>query len=711
MEGARESKRLNNSVLANELLHKSLWWRHAYVDGQTSLVLSHSFQSFFPSPVSELVDMTGCYTTPIIKIKIQEVLNHPDADVRFIASYDTCRGKRSFQHQLHVYTESNQRYVLANCIDVTEMVALEREIVDAQGRLSVAQLMERQSQLEAQNQFISESYQKQSRFLALLSHELRSPLLGISSLVQRLRENQTDEAVLSALKAIHITAEQSTFLVNDILTYSQTEYDEITLHPMVFSLKETLQNVKHLTRSIAADKGLIVSLIYLGSRDRVVGDSVRLSQILINLIVNSIKFTQYGGVTIEVSQGEGGRFSFKVTDSGEGIASDQLECIFEPYSQLNSIGSTQNIGSGLGLLVVKQLVALMGGEIFVKSTLGVGTSFSFSLLFADPIEVEGHDSVGRAESPQRLESATLESAAIKNSVEQVNELSDQQVEGGASYKILIADDSKINLMVLGGYLQELNHTVVEAKNGREAWELFQKNAFDYVFLDIQMPFLDGIEVSHKIKACAESGGEAVKNLKKVFAVTAGGEESNFTLEGEPIGSNGFDHWFVKPVSKEQIIKALQEGAKKLSIAEPLTDSLKEPLSETVHTLASDMEATNLFSQESWESIEDVPEAFKGLVVDVIQELKEGISVLESLVDQGDSVEVSKKAHYLKGNCMLLQLDGMVSALREIEKIVGKSERLVRNKQSKLKIVLEKLTFGLKYLEKSIRIRHNGEYIK
>ncbi len=568
--------------------------------------------------------MTGCYTTPIIKIKIKEILNNPEADVRFIASYDTSHGKRSFQHHLHVYTELNQRYVLASCMDVTEMVALEREIVDAQGRLSVTQLMERQSQLEAQNQFISESYQKQSRFLAMLSHELRSPLLGISSLVQRLRENQTDEAVLSALKAIHITAEQSTFLVNDILTYSQTEYDEIILHPMEFSLKETLHNVKQLTRSIAADKGLIVSLIYLGSRDRVLGDSVRLSQILINLIVNSIKFTQYGGVTIEVSQGKGDRFSFKITDSGEGIASDQLERIFEPYSQLESIGSTQNIGSGLGLLVVKKLVALMGGEIFVKSTLGVGTSFYFDLLFDDSM---GGGSLQRVKTPPALKSTTLEAAATKNSVEQVNESSDQKTEAGSSYQILIADDSKINLMVLGGYLQELNCTVVEAKNGREAWELFQENSFDYVFLDIQMPFLDGIEVSHKIKACVERGGECVKNLKKVFAVTAGGDESNFTLEGEPVGSNGFDHWFVKPVSKEQIMKALQEGEKGSRECELSEETLSE--AKTTPVLIPNKEMKESFSQEVWQSVEDVPETFKGLIVDFIQESKEDLLVLES----------------------------------------------------------------------------------
>ncbi len=691
---------MNNSALANELVNKAFWWRHAYVDGQTSLSLSPSFQFFFSSSVSELVDMTGCYTTPIIEIKIQEILNNPDTDVRFIASYDTSDGKRSFQHHLHVYTELNQRYVLANCMDVTEMVALEREIVDAQGRLSVAQLMERQEQLEAQNQFISESYQKQSRFLAMLSHELRSPLLGISSLVQRLRENQTDEEVLSALKAIHITAEQSTFLVNDILTYSQTEYDEITLHPMEFSLKETLQNVKHLTRSIAADKGLIVSLIYLGARDRVVGDSVRLSQILINLIVNSIKFTQYGGVTIEVSQGEGGRFTFKITDSGEGIANDQLERIFEPYSQLESMGSTQNIGSGLGLLVVRKLVALMGGEVFVKSSLGVGTSFYFDLLFNEKMSTFK----GVNEAP-KLEGTTLEEAATKNSIEQINKPNRSKTENRPPYQILIADDSKINLMVLGGYLKELNCSVVEAKNGREAWELFQKNTFDYVFLDIQMPFLDGIEVSHKIKASVESGDDAVKNLKKVFAVTAGGDESNFTLEGEPVRSNGFDHWFVKPVSKVQIIKALQESSDVI-----VSPSSPQPvLSEAVPAATLDVKkGERKFSQEGWEGIDEVPDTFKRLVDDFIQESKDGILALESLIETGDISGISKKAHYLKGNCMLLQLSGMVSVLRQIEEIAGKNEPLVGKIQKKLKIMLEKLMFGLKYLEKSIRIRHNDE---
>ncbi|VAW47428.1 hypothetical protein MNBD_GAMMA04-1992 [hydrothermal vent metagenome] len=699
---------MNKNALADVLVNKILWWRYSS-EAKGELLLSSAFVTLFDTQIIQFDDMMGCYRTPVIEIKIKEVLNNPDSDVRFVVSYDTHQGKMSFQHQLHVYTESGKRYVLANCMDVTEMVALEREIVDAQGRLSVEQLVQSQRQLEEQNRIISESYQKQSRFLALLSHELRSPLLGISSLVQRLRVNETDKEVLSALKAIHITAEQSTFLVNDILTYSQTEYDEITLHPMEFSLKETLHNVKQLTRSIAADKGLIVSLVYLGQQDLVVGDSVRLSQVLINLIVNSIKFTQYGGVTIEVAQAEKNRFLFKITDSGEGIAETQLERIFEPYAQLESIGSTQSIGSGLGLLVVQKLISLMGGEISVQSILGVGTTFSFDLLFG--ASTEGSAKLAKTKSPI-LESTTLEAAATKSSVEHANRPTDVAKISSESPLILIADDSKINLMVLGGYLQELNCLVVEAKDGREAWELFQKNTFDYVFLDIQMPFLDGIEVSHKIKACVVEGCVAAKNLKKVFAVTAGGDESNFTLEGEPVGSNGFDHWFVKPVIKEQIIAALQkeevEGGKKNLDANGDTEIMLEDVKQSQNDVGAEKSTEDRkIVDGSWEGFEDVPESFQALIHSFLLDFKKDVKELACFIEEGNTLEITKKAHYLKGNCMLLQLNGMVSVLREIEKMAQKNEQLIGNKQKKVQVMLEKLLFGLKYLENSITIRHNA----
>ena len=683
---------LDREDFASEIMAEALWWRYSATKGAEEVTLSLAFQALFEHPVKDIKDLTGSYTTPIIGLKIKEILASPDSDVRFAASYDTRLGKRSFQHQLKVYEKSGKTYVWSNCIDVSERVALEREIVDAQGRLSVSQLFERQALLEEQNRFISDSYQKQSHFLAMLSHELRSPLLGISSLVERLRTKETDQEILTALKTIHITAEQSTFLVNDILTYSQTEYSEITLHPVLFSLKETLENVKQLTKSIAADKGLIVSLIYLGDSDTVKGDSVRLSQILINLIVNSIKFTQYGGVTIEISQQDSEHFSFKVTDSGEGIAEDQLDHIFEPFAQLESHGSAFNIGSGLGLLVVKKLVSLMGGEIQVQSTLSVGTSFTFDLVFDDissQSEIDLQSSLG-----SKVAQGIIKHEAFEQHVNKGIRSKDGQV---ITSKILVADDSKINRMVLRGYLEELDYSVIEAKNGKQAWELFQANCFEYVFLDIQMPFMDGIQVSQKIQQHEVDGDKSTECLKGVFAVTAGGDESGFIPEGDALESVGFDCWFVKPITQNLILSVLKEDSERGLFKEGGPIKLAQ---------ASTQSEKRANEQEHWETLDDIPEQFHALVEPFMVEMELGIAELSELNEKEDWSTVAAKAHYLKGNCMLFQLSKMIELFRKIESI-SKSTQKSERKRSQIKLIGEKLTLVMKYLEKSSLISHNA----
>ncbi|MGM0541403.1 MAG: hybrid sensor histidine kinase/response regulator [Pseudomonadota bacterium] len=677
----------DKSAFANEMLDKALWWRYL-IEGDNQLFeSSDALQALFNKPIRKLNDLTGQYTTPLMSIKIQEILDNPTANIRFVVSFDTLMGKLSFQHRLRVFESGGARYVWAICIEITEMVELEREMVDAQGRLSLRQVHEREDLLRQQNKFINDSYQKQSRFLAMLSHELRSPLLGISSLVERLQEQLMGQHVkdetLTALKTIHVTAEQSIFLVNDILTYSQTEYDVITLHPMTFSLKEMLENVKQLTKSIASDKNLIVSMVYLGKRDLVVGDSVRLSQILINLIVNSLKFTQFGGVSIEVSEEADNHFLFKVTDSGEGISAEQQAHIFEPFEQLKSRGSGLNIGSGLGLFVVKKLVLLMGGEVSVKSNVGVGTSFYVDLVLppADNIMVDK----GRSNLPI-VPAKKLEHKA-KNSTKH--------------YKILVADDSKINRMVLVGYLEEENCSVTEAKDGKQAWDLFQKEAFDFVFLDIQMPFLDGLEVSKKIQQFVKQNPSRAKQLKGVFAITAGGEESNFIPQGQSLASIGFDGWFVKPVTQSQIVGLLQENHSVNSTKIPAQQSKTAKSEQSKPSAEVPLDAEN-----GWDTFDQVPVQFHALMDSFLSEIRAGLVEMNSLNKANNGVALAAKAHYLKGNCMLFQLDHMVNLLREVEESV-KNEKILQVKQQKVDLLLEKLEFSLKYLEKSLTISHNG----
>ena len=699
---------IDKGAFANEMLNNALWWCYSIEDDNQLFELSDALQVLFDKKIQKVEDLTGQYTTPMISIKIQEILENPALNMRFAASFDTKMGKLSFQHRLRVFERDGVHYVWAICIEITEMVELEREMVDAQGRLSLNQVYEREALLVEQNKFINDSYQKQSRFLAMLSHELRSPLLGISSLVDRLKEQLMAEPIkaetLTALKTIHVTAEQSIFLVNDILTYSQTEYDVITLHPMAFSLKEVLENVKQLTKSIATDKNLIVSMVYLGTCDLVIGDSVRLSQILINLIVNSLKFTQFGGVSVEVTEKADSHFLFKVTDSGEGISEEQQSRIFEPFEQLESRGSGLNIGSGLGLFVVKKLVLLMGGHISVKSKVGVSTSFYVDLILpsVDESMVDKSklliDPVIKAQEPTQQKKVKLKSLQSEQSDVEPNIEAPKARE---HYNILVADDSKINRMVLAGYLEEENCTVTEAKDGKQAWDLFQKKAFDFVFLDIQMPFLDGIEVSKKIQQSVQQNPLHAKSLKGVFAITAGGEESNFIPQGESLASIGFDGWFVKPITQSQILGVLQENNSVRS-NNPIQKTKESTLSSLQEPLIMQNEVENL-----WDGFDKVPVQFHALMDSFLSEVTDGIAEMMVLNKANNDLALAAKAHYLKGNCMLFQLDKMVNLFRTVEEIV-KNEKLLQVKQEKLELVLEKLQFSLKYLEKSFAISHNGK---
>ncbi|WP_373018837.1 hybrid sensor histidine kinase/response regulator [Thiomicrorhabdus sp.] len=687
---------IENLSVNHWMLNEFLWWSYEVKESSSEIVCSEGLQRLFDRPVKTLSDLTGKYDTPLMNLKVQEILEDSERDLRFVCSFDTKNGKLSYQHRLQIYESEGKRIVFAECVDVTEMVLLEREIVDAQGRMSLTQVYEKQALLEEQNRLIQESYSKQSRFLALLSHELRSPLLGINSMVTQLKKYcEKDEYLSERLRVINLTSEQMMFLVNDILTYSQTEYDAISLHPRRFSLKQSFDYVKQLTKSIAADKGVFVSMVYLGKSDWVYGDSIRLSQILINLIVNAIKFTKLGGVSVEVRQESDDHFSFMVMDSGEGISADKLEYIFDPFVQFKTEGATRTLGSGLGLSVVKQLIDLMGGEISVTSTVGVGTTFNFSLTLpvAEPmeeIEMSVPETREQPEAPKQLEA--LQSHA---------------------YKILVVDDSKINRMVLSGYLKELDCSVVEAKDGFDAWTRFQEGGFDFVFLDIQMPIMDGFEVMEKIQELKRSGG--AKELKGVFAVTAGGGEE-LIPQGHSLDSLGFEEWLVKPIEKSQVVALLlnRHSMEQNFQAEPDSEPERvEVLNESEQTeevTESDLsfEQHELLEESKLaDEIANIPEGFYNLLGRFAEEFQDNLNQLREVAGKAEWPGVKALAHYMKGNCMVFQLLSSVELLREIEK-QAESELSDAERKKMIESRIEGLEKALKYLENSQVFRHNTE---
>ena len=687
-----------DDALAKEFAQKmfdcNLWWSCTLKAGEAEVIASAALEKILGRKVYSINDLMGKYATALPMLKIEDasrsIQSQNAAFSRFVVSFETTIGKRSYQNQLQVVTESPYLTFLINCIDVSEMVEFEREIVDAQGRLSITQAYEKQELLENQNRVIKESYAKQSRFLGLLSHELRSPLLGITSLVKRLRKRLNgDKEVGKMLKTISMTAQQSTYLVNDILTYTQAEYDGLKLHPSSNSLGEILENVKQLTKSLANDKSLNLSVIQLIKHDQVFVDSVRLTQVLINLIINGIKFTELGGVNLEVKEQEGSQYRFIVSDSGEGIPVNSLQKIFKPFAQIEADEQSESntgryLGAGLGLFVVKEIIDAMGGDIKVSSQERVGTQFEFILNLSKPATQtlkQAKESFNEQQQKNRTTDNTLlkstETSKELNKPLKSNE-SDLEPESPA-YKVLIADDSEINRMVLAGYLDDLQCQIDEAVDGRSAWQKLQNNTYDYVLLDIQMPWMDGIEVAKKLQELRLDGKHKV--LKGVFAITAGGESEDFDYVNDLKQQQVFDEWLVKPVNKKQIMNLLK------------TYSAKENLSnDSLNNKSGVKNASLNFKQKSGNNalnrsnaneklandafnINQIPSAFHHLIDPFLNEMQQNITKLKQLNLEAESYAIKELAHYMKGNAMLFQLDNLVELCKELERLNASNEVL------------------------------------
>ena len=684
-----------HTEFSEQMFQQNLWWSYEKVDEDELIHVSTALSNELGRPVETLDDLMGSFATSLLKMKLEEAIKCSQASYadsalsRFLAAFETVHGKRTFQNQINFVKLNGRHVVLVTCIDVTEVVEDKEACLDVES-LAVIEVYERQEFLERQNKLIKDAFAKQSRFLALLSHELRSPLLGISSIVKRLRDkvNGGDD-VDNMLKTISMTADQSTHLVNDILTYTQTEYEGLKLHASSVDLIDVIENVETLTRSIAHDKGLSLSVHTHIDHPDVKIDSVRLTQVLINLIVNAIKFTQHGGVTLTVNECENGHFVFSVNDTGEGINSAHLEEIFKPFAQLENdcAGSRegQYLGAGLGLFVVKQLVELMGGKVEVTSEPSEGTCFEFGL-----------DLLPKAEQA---------SQGVKAEPAKINHESGNIVQSDkVTKRILVADDSEINRMVLRGFLADLDCDVVEAKDGREAWFILQKHSFDYVILDIQMPNMDGVEVAYRLSALCKRGKQP--QLKGVFAVTAGIDSTGFEKQGNLIEAGIFDEWVIKPVSKTQIVKLLKNDYRSNARNESISATAS---SNEVQITLSDLSLNNE-TVDSVNVFDEVPDHFKDLMFPLMDEMKQNLTQLEALILENKSEEIAELAHYMKGNAMVFQLNELVDLCRALEVLQGdvvEKDRDLTLKMQKNGEILQNIHLTVKSLEKSLSISHNS----
>jgi len=321
-----------------------------------------------------------------------------------------------------------------------------------------------------------EAAQSKQQFMSTMSHEIRTPLNEVIGITNLLLQGKPREDQMDFIRTLRFSGNHLLTLVNDVLDYNKMESGKIVFEQTQFNLSDFLNDIMRTYSFRSKSKNLEFQIIKEDTLPiEVIGDSIRLNQILSNLLSNALKFTQRGSILVIIRELERDQVStvieFRVKDTGIGIAADKHDVIFESFSQASPDTTRHYGGTGLGLSICKKLVELQGGQISLDSVPGAGSTFKFSLKFGIP------------------EKATVIKPAETS----------EPCTGLEGKRILVAEDNKINFFVANKFLTGWGVKVTHAENGKIALDLLQKEEFDLVIMDLHMPVMDGIEATRIIR--------------------------------------------------------------------------------------------------------------------------------------------------------------------------------------------------------------------
>ncbi len=373
-----------------------------------------------------------------------------------------------------------------------------------------------------------------SQFLANMSHEIRTPMNGVLGMTDLLLDTSLTDRQREYLHAVKGSAEALLTIINDILDFSKMEAGKLEVAVEPFQLRESLNDALKPLVVRAAGKGLSFGC-RVSDRvpDALRGDWGRIRQVLLNLVGNAVKFTERGRIAVEVSTTNDHRegktpLHFIVRDTGIGIAKDKVDSIFAPFVQADGTLARQFGGTGLGLTISAQLASMMDGRVWVESELGMGSQFHFTV----PVE------------------ARLEKPPTSTGTPPVAPSSSLRASGERRLRILMAEDNAINQRVGEAMLRKRGHEVVLAGNGCEALEALEKQPFDLVLMDVQMPRMDGFEATSKVRCREKETGIRLP----IIALTA----HAMTGDRERCLAAGMDGYVTKPLQFAELARVMDE---------------------------------------------------------------------------------------------------------------------------------------------------------
>ncbi len=398
-------------------------------------------------------------------------------------------------------------------------------------------------QLNQANQKANEMAEKadaaskaKSEFLANMSHEIRTPMNGVIAATDLALAEELDPEIERYLRIIHDSGYSLLKVINDILDFSKIESGHLEIEEAPFSLDDTIAQIVEMFASNALNKEVeLRTKIEPNLPKTIVGDSIRLRQIITNIVGNAIKFTDSGDtITIDIGQKSSAKntimLEFYVKDTGTGIKTKHLEKLFDPFIQADTSATRHYGGTGLGLTISKKLIEKMNGEIQVKSEYGKGTTVHFTCLFG--LEVKEPRQI---EKPKSL----TESKAV------------DYKKKFMGLNILVAEDNPVNQEIIKIILSKANLNTEIVGNGKDALEALKKTKFDAILMDIQMPEMDGFKATKCIRNDAEN------RTLPIIALTAN------AMKGaeEKCLSAGMDGYIGKPINQEKLFRTLWEAIK------------------------------------------------------------------------------------------------------------------------------------------------------